>query len=594
MNEPLAWNTLQEAADFLTATTGVQWTPNKVLSAALETYQPGNTQKPRPTLIKAAPPRSTALGLYRWDPEIGTPANPMVRQHDAPWQTFSLYHSNVAELLACGESQIAIAQRPEDDHGQEGLYVLIEPLDQPFTVTTQMLGLTRVALQQLYSGWQTRNQPIAPDTTISGPGKTARHVIEIPAGQDFIEAAWLANKIAECLVRVPDTPPLLTSIEKKIPESKPNNDRIEDLTNEDVTYLRRIWENLDIPAAWNMTREQWAMCCEAFNVAPDKPAWNLVTVNGFRDYREEALIERQKLTSRHFRQIEAEANAGRLCLLDAHRVPTTMIEPGTLISIDNARAYVSPLGFELVQATSPFPPGLSKMSLWDIACSYTGQNATDDRPTNETRHVLAVLVQDVYQQKLWVEWPRGAGVDFASGFLPKAANAKTDNDWRKLDNVTVRREDWHHYCSQCEAPTLPDDHTSDNETESFGRMWLRKAKEKMADEWAARSVEAVKRQQSSTAPAKDAGAIPGEVPKVASGRLAVQAAWEIECETSKRATAKEVMQRMRQWANDGRYGELTSPLSGNAVEWVTTKGKSNKYDLEACGKTLARWHESRQ
>ena len=31
--------------------------------------------------------------------------------------------------------------------------------------------------------------------------------------------------------------------------------------------------------------------------------------------------------------------------------------------------------------------------------------------------------------------------------------------------------------------------------ESFGRLWLRKAKEKMAEEWATRSVEAIKAQQ---------------------------------------------------------------------------------------------------
>jgi hypothetical protein len=36
-------------------------------------------------------------------------------------------------------------------------------------------------------------------------------------------------------------------------------------------------------------------------------------------------------------------------------------------------------------------PNLLKLSLWDIACLHTAQNATDDNPTNETRHKLAEL-----------------------------------------------------------------------------------------------------------------------------------------------------------------------------------------------------------
>ncbi len=101
------------------------------------------------------------------------------------------------------------------------------------------------------------------------------------------------------------------------------------------------------------------------------------------------------------------------------------------------------------------------------------------------------------------------------------------------------------------------------------------------------------RQQSSPAPAKDAGKIPGRVPTVASGRLAVQAAWEIECETDRQASAKEVMERMQQWADKGAHGELVKKLEGYAVEWMTTKRKSKTFDLEACGKALETWQKSR-
>ena len=284
--------------------------------------------------------------------------------------------------------------------------------------------------------------------------KTERHIIWVPAGQNFIEAAWLANQIAECLVPVPDTPPLLVSIKKKTPEDKPDHYRIDDLTDEDVDYLRGIWPGLNIPSFWSMTQEQWKPCREAFDKAPDRPAWDLVPM--FDDFRAKAKGERGQAAFKHFRQLEAEAKAGKLRLLDSHRAPASTLEPGTLISIDDARAYLVPLSFELAQS-----PG------------ETG------------------------------------------------------------------------------------------------------------------------RQCASTPPAKDAGTIPGRVPRVASGRLAVKAAWEIECETGKRASTKDVMKRMQQWAEEGEHGELTKKLPGNAVEWMTTKNNPKSFDLEACGKALEAWQKSR-
>lgn len=90
-------------------------------------------------------------------------------------------------------------------------------------------------------------------------------------------------------------------------------------------------------------------------------------------------------------------------------------------------------------------PNLPKLSLWDIGCLHTGQNATDDKPTNETRHKLAELAQAVFDGKLWVEFHPDVGFDFVKGFMPATARARVDTEWRKLDLVTVRREDWGRY-----------------------------------------------------------------------------------------------------------------------------------------------------
>ena len=87
-------------------------------------------------------------------------------------------------------------------------------------------------------------------------------------------------------------------------------------------------------------------------------------------------------------------------------------------------------------------PNLPKLSLWDLACCLTNQNAGDNTPTNSTRHKLAELVKAIFAGILWVEWEPGIDVDFIQGFLPNAAKAKVQNDWKSLDAVTIRREDW--------------------------------------------------------------------------------------------------------------------------------------------------------
>lgn len=86
--------------------------------------------------------------------------------------------------------------------------------------------------------------------------------------------------------------------------------------------------------------------------------------------------------------------------------------------------------------------------------------------------------------------------------------------------------------------------------------------------------------------------IPGKLPRVTSGQLAVKAAWEIECETGKRATAKQVVKKLHDWAESGDYPELLK-TTAHGVTWATKAGKVNDYDIGACGKTLGTWNKSR-
>jgi hypothetical protein len=92
-----------------------------------------------------------------------------------------------------------------------------------------------------------------------------------------------------------------------------------------------------------------------------------------------------------------------------------------------------------------FPSSRDKLSVWDIACRHTGQNATEKVPTNETRDVLLGLVRDVTNGRLWVEFGPGADFDFLTGVVPALLANRLELDWHQLHLVTVRREDWLRY-----------------------------------------------------------------------------------------------------------------------------------------------------
>lgn len=90
--------------------------------------------------------------------------------------------------------------------------------------------------------------------------------------------------------------------------------------------------------------------------------------------------------------------------------------------------------------------------------------------------------------------------------------------------------------------------------------------------------------------------IPGKIPKTANCKLAIKAAWQIEGETGKRATAKQVIEKLQSWVdhkdNPDAVAELIDKIP-NGVKWVTSAGKENSYDIGACQKTLETWNKNR-
>ncbi len=84
--------------------------------------------------------------------------------------------------------------------------------------------------------------------------------------------------------------------------------------------------------------------------------------------------------------------------------------------------------------------------------------------------------------------------------------------------------------------------------------------------------------------------VPGKMPNTAIGKLAITAAWLIECEIGKRATANQVIKKLQKMEPDE---PVITEVIAHGVNWVTTKGKINSYDTQTCAKTLETWTKSR-
>ncbi len=209
--------------------------------------------------------------------------------------------------------------------------------------------------------------------------------IEIERGNKFISAWELGRKIGALLRPTPDTPPLLAELRKKIAQEEPQHYRLEELTDGDVMYLRRIWAGLDIPDALNMTPEQWAECKAAFHAAPDRPAWDLHA--GFRNYAQEAKSAQIGIANKHIRAMNGLISAGRMRAYDADLAPVPSVDGwGTQIPVDDARTYLADR-LLLARCRAPTAGNLPKRGAregtrWHLAHGGTSAASFPDRPVH--------------------------------------------------------------------------------------------------------------------------------------------------------------------------------------------------------------------
>jgi hypothetical protein len=86
---------------------------------------------------------------------------------------------------------------------------------------------------------------------------------------------------------------------------------------------------------------------------------------------------------------------------------------------------------------------------------------------------------------------------------------------------------------------------------------------------------------------------PGPLPKLYVAQLAVEIAWQIECETGRIPRPRTVMELLKKLAGSDKYTYLTATTLDGVWAKESFNSDAAKWDLDACRKALTRWREKR-
>lgn len=212
MNEPLFWNTLPDAANWLAELTGETWTLRRVLDTAMRyPAQRGliGASSNMETAIAAALPEGHALHAYILNMGMGRQEvegmlhlseearkATAVPRHLVPLHPVRLLQNDVAQVLQAGWVELTLAR----DHARQEIYadgtprylVAIEP---PATVRIENLGLRGPDLVALAGAL-----PATPDATLRlAPVETELPSAGMePANDEPTESGLLTKEIAVC------------------------------------------------------------------------------------------------------------------------------------------------------------------------------------------------------------------------------------------------------------------------------------------------------------------------------------------------------------------------------------------------------------
>ncbi len=246
------------------------------------------------------------------------------------------------------------------------------------------------------------------------------HVIPIAHDAQYVNAEDIPRWMADRLVPILDKQPSLKTLHKRIRHHAKDEPEIVELTEEDWALLDQIWHEISPLAriaVMSASYKQFARYREVFERSPSKPDWELHAE--FSNPKGEALLRHGNVHHRHYQDLNNAAAAGQIAILTIYRAPTNRIEPGSMLSVDEARRFLEPRGFELVHLAAPRTP----------AKLYAGEGFSAEmlRQTTLTRYLaldtwtplLACLLVSGIQPPLDVsEFPEKGAMSLQNSFWP--------------------------------------------------------------------------------------------------------------------------------------------------------------------------------
>ena len=166
---------------------------------------------------------------------------------------------------------------------------------------------------------------------------------------DELIPAWdVLTAISKHVVKIPDTAPVLTRLEKRIYTSLTNM-RLFDLSNSDVDLLFRLFADSGLDfnflMSGNCTAADYEPFKKAFYASPAYPGWHIQAA--FTDYREIAKGERGIALRSHFDLMTKAAVDGEIALLSQTHVPIFRPESYARITREDAKKYLKKFSLPL-------------------------------------------------------------------------------------------------------------------------------------------------------------------------------------------------------------------------------------------------------
>lgn len=157
MDEPLIWNSLDDAASWLTQATDKAWSVRAVLDAEIKRVKSSTrNNEPFGTWIGVVMPLGTSFGRYRFE------KGQLIRESEDGWRgpvPLALVHLH--DLLLHGATRVGLVQAPDDDEERE--YIFIDSIDDEHIADIKMAGIRGDNLKSLLAFVENKNARIKPE-----------------------------------------------------------------------------------------------------------------------------------------------------------------------------------------------------------------------------------------------------------------------------------------------------------------------------------------------------------------------------------------------------------------------------------------------